>query len=205
MSVNKLACIALLCALIAHEAQAAPILSVTPIGLNGSNNREWLVEISPDAALFTDPADFPDRGLGGSIAVELAFAIDDTDLLGVDVNTVAWDFANPGFNPFTGTITDGLWLDLIGDRTFGAFGSIFFTSADPMRLFAIETLGGGDTTIRYGTAASGDVNKGNIIAQGGQIFRYSGSATVPEPATALLAAMGVVVLATPLIRWRRIA
>jgi hypothetical protein len=194
MSVNKLACIALLCALTAHEAQAAPVLSVTPLGLNGSSNRDWAVDIAPDPAF-----------LPGSMAVELAFAIDDTELLGVDVNTLAWDHENPGSNPFTGTVTDGLWLDLIGDRTFGAFGSVVFNAPGPVRLFTIETLGGGDTTIRYGTAASGDANKGNIIAQFGEIFRYSGSATVPEPATTALVAMAVVALANPMIRRRRIA
>lgn len=182
MSVKSLASIALLCALIAQSSQAAPILSVFPLGLNGSNNREWAVNITPDPAL-----------LPGSLAVELAFAIDDTELLDVDVNTAAWDFENPGNNPFTGTVTDGLWLDLIGDRTFGAFGSIVFAAPGPVRLFTIETLGGGDTSVRYGEAASGVPTKGDIIAQGGQNFiNYTGTVSVPEPASiALLAFAGL--------------
>ncbi len=185
MSVKSLACFALLCALVVHVAQAQPTLSVYPIGLNGSNNREWAVDVAPDASL-------------GSMAVELAFAIDDTDLLGVDVNTVAWDHDNPGNNPFTGTVTDGLWLDLIGDRTFRAFGSVVFSSTDPVRLFMIETLGGGNTTLRYGTAASGSATLGNIIAQSGNTNYYTGSVTaVPEPATMALAALA---LAIPLMR-----
>ncbi|MEX2093711.1 MAG: hypothetical protein WD971_13590 [Pirellulales bacterium] len=185
MSVKRMACFALLCALVAHTSQAAPILSVSPLGLNGSNNREWAVDITPDPGL-----------LPGSMAVELAFAIDQTELLGVDVNTLAWDTENPGNNPFTGTVTDGLWLDLIGDRTFGAFGSVIFAAPGPVRLFTIETLGGGATIVRYGEAASGIPTKGDIIAQGGQSFtNYTGSVGVPEPTSAMLSALAFLGLA----------
>lgn len=182
MSVKKLACIALLCALVAQSSQAAPILSVSPLGLNGSNNREWAVDVTPDASL-----------LPGSMAVELAFAIDSTQLLGVDVNTAIWDTETPGNNPFTGTVTDGLWLDLIGDRTFGAFGSLVITTPGPQRLFTIETQGAGMTSVRYGEAASGVPTKGDIIAQGGQNFiNYTGTVSVPEPTSiALLAVAGL--------------
>lgn len=185
MSVKSLACIALLCALIAQSSQAAPTLSVFPLGLNGSNNREWAVDVTPDSAL-----------LPGSMAVELAFAVDSTELLGVDVNTVIWDTANPGNNPFTGTVTNGLWLDLIGDRTFGAFGSIVLTTPGPQRLFTIETLGSGLTSVRYGEAASGVPTKGDIIAQGGQNFvNYTGTVSVPEPTSAVLLALAALVFA----------
>ena len=144
--------LALCMALCAGPCFAAPSLSVYPIGLNGSDNREWAVDVARDPML---PAT--------ALAVELAFAIDDTDLLGVDVNTAVWDFELIGANPFTGTDTVGLWLDLIGDRTFGVFVSMILTSTDPVRLFTIETAGDDLMTIRYGTAASGDPNKGNII------------------------------------------
>ena len=197
MKISNLAFTLVACGLLACTTDAAPILSVTPSGLNAGGNREWLVEVTPDASLFHDPpGDNPDRGLGGSIAVELAFAIDHTDLLGVDVNTVAWENETVGNNPFTGTVTDGLWLDLIGDRTFGAFGSIFFTSDDPMRLFTIETAGAGLSAIRYGVAASGHPVNGTRIAQFGTNFDgYTGSVTVPEPASVLLAGLGVAMMA----------
>ncbi len=155
---------------------------------------KWLVEVAPDASLFSNN---PPNGVGGSMAVELAFAIDDAELMGVDVNTAAWDFENPGNNPFTGTVTDGLWLDLIGDRTFGAFGSVFFTSSDPVRLFTIETSTDVPASIRYGVAASGHPVNGARIAQAGQNFDgYTGVATVPEPATAILAALAALACAS---------
>jgi hypothetical protein len=173
--------VALLCALVAQVAQAAPDLQVFPLGLNGSNNREWAVDIALDP-------------IGGptSVAVELAFAIDHTDLVGVAVNTAIWEAENPGNNPFTGTVTNGLWLDLIGDRTFGAFGSAIIATFDPTRLFTIETLGSGLTTVRYGVAASGS-DLGSIIATVDVYSGYTGSVTVPEPASGLSAIAGCAV------------
>jgi hypothetical protein len=136
--------------------------------------------------------------------VELAFAVDDADLLGVDVNTVAWDMANPGNNPLTGTVTDGLWLDLIGDRTFGAFGSIVFSSIDPVELFTIRTSADFPQTIRYGSAASGSPTLGARIAQHGTNFDgYTGSVTaVPEPASIALAVAGLCAIGIAAVRRR---
>ncbi len=192
MSGKNLAVFVLCCALFVQAAQAAPTLSVTPTGDNGAGDRAWLVEVTPDPALVP-----------GSIAVELAFAVDDTDLLDVDVNTVAWDYANPGLNPFTGTVTFGLWLDSIGDRMFGAYGSINFSTADPVELFTIDTAGLGLTTMRYGEAASGDPSLGTIIAQGGQSFTgYTGSITVPEPASIALTVFGLLTIGLAAARWR---
>jgi hypothetical protein len=191
---QRLICFALASALAAHVAQAAPTLSVYPLGLNGSNNMEWAVDVTRDTGF-----------LPTSLAVELAFAVDDSDLLGVDVNTAVWDHENAGLNPFTNSVTDGLWLDLIGDRTFGAFGSVFITSIDPQRLFTIETAGGGETTLRYGTAASGNPQRGNIIADPNGLHRYSGSVTVPEPASIAIVACALALVGTCQVRNRRAA
>jgi len=175
MSRRSLACLALYCALAAQVSFAAPILTVTP-GPQSGGSRPWYVDITPEPSL-----------LPGSMAVELAFAVDIAELLDVDVNTAAWDLENPGNNPFTGTVTDGLWLDLIGDRTFGAFGSVIFNAPVPVRLFTIETSAELNAAVRYGTAASGSATLGTVIAQGGQNFTgYTGTAVVPEPATATL-------------------
>lgn len=188
-------CTALFCflGLFVPAARSAPILTVAPLGLNASNNRDWAVDITPDPNL-----------LPSSLAVELAFAVDQSELLDVDVNTAVWDTETIGFNPFTNDLTEGLWLDLIGDRTFGAFGSIVLASADPVRLFTIETQGSGLTTIRYGMAASGS-NLGSIIAQGEEQFEdYTGSVTVPEPATFALAIVVLCAGSSPRARRHRL-
>src|SRR5262245_19186202 len=87
MSLRTQALVAVLCALAAHVVQAAPALSVVPLGPNpGNGTRDWLVKVAADPALFSDPPDNPDRGLGGSMALEMAFSVDDpVDLLNVVV------------------------------------------------------------------------------------------------------------------------
>jgi hypothetical protein len=201
MTVKQLWSISLLCALFAHVVQAQPVLSVVP-SVSGSNI-DWHVLIAPDPDLFsnTGPSGVPPNTTGGSMAVELAFAIDDAELLGVDVNTAAWESESFGSNPFTGTFTEGLWLDLIGDRTFGAFGSIFFTSGDPVEIFNIMT-DGIPATLRYGEAASGSFGLGDIIAQASEAYHYTGSLTVPEPSAILLGVVGLVVASLGLTRGR---
>jgi hypothetical protein len=195
MSLKQLLGISLLGAIVAQTAQAQPVLSVSPI-VSGSNI-DWHVLIAPDPSLFV--VNMPP---GGSIAVELAFAIDDAELLSVDVNTAAWDFETTAVNPFTGMLTEGLWIDTIGDRTFGAFGSIFFTSGDPVELFNIMTAGI-PATLRWGVAASGDNALGARIAQAGINFDgYTGSLTVPEPSAILLGVVGLVAVSLRLIRRR---
>ena len=182
MKTNILAMNATVGALVASVADAAPSISVTPLGPTPGGNRLWNFQIVPDPDL-------------GPLAVELAFAIDETDLVDVDVNTAVWDTANPGNNPFTGTVTDGLWVDLIGDRTFGAFGSFDITTPGTLDLFLIETAGLGLTTLRYGVAASGHPSHGARIAQivdgvAQNFDGHTGTITVPEPAALVLLAFG---------------
>ena len=100
MSLKNLLIAASLCALVAHASQAGTILTVAPLGLNGSNNREWAVNIAQDV-------------VPGSLAAELAFAIDGANLLDVVVgNAAIWDTPLPANNPFTGTPTEGIYIDL---------------------------------------------------------------------------------------------
>jgi hypothetical protein len=187
MSIKQLACIALLCMLVTHSSQAAPTMSVTPIGFNGGN-REWFVNIAPDPALF---ANNPPNGFGGSLAVELAFSIDDpVDLLSVVVaDPVRWPYANPGNNPFTGGVTFGTYVNLATDNSFAAYGSTYFTSATPSHFLKITTAGAGLTTIRWLGAYGGN----GRIAQAGQNFDlYRGFVTaLPEPASCALMIVGL--------------
>jgi len=182
MSLKNLLIAASLCALVAHASQAAPILTVAPLGLNGSNNREWAVNIAPDV-------------VPGSLAAELAFAIDGANLLDVVVgNAAIWDTPLPANNPFTGTPTEGIYIDLVNDRSFSAYGSAIVTSTVPTQFLKITTAGAGLTTIRYGTAASGSATLGARIARGGMTFNgYTGSVTaVPEPASAMILLAGTI-------------
>lgn len=191
MSVKNLACIALLCALVAQSSQAAPTMSVVPIGIN-AGNREWLVSIAPDASLFSD---HPPNGVGGSLAVELAFTIDDpTELLSVVIaDPISWPNANPGVSPWGGIFCCGTQLDLINDRAFTAYGSTYFTSGAPSQFLKITTAGTGPTTVNW----LGAYNGFGRIAQAGQNFDlYKGSVSVvPEPASIVMLAIAGLALA----------
>ena len=179
-------------ALVPVTAQAAPILDVTLVGSNVNGNLEWTVEITPDGAL-----------LPGSVAVELAFEVQDSTIVNVDVNEPEWFFDNPGNNPFTNTATTGLWTD--GSQLFfTSYGSTnIFNDTTPVTLLTLETLGVAPTTVLYGDAATGGGDKGDLIGQGGLSFHdYNGSVVgiIPEPAACLL---GMLALAGTVVAGRR--
>jgi hypothetical protein len=181
MSAKYLATIALLCALVAQSSQAAPTMSVVHTGLN-AGNREWLVSITPDATLFDDN---PPNGFGGSVAVELAFTIDDpTELLSVVIaDPISWPNANPGNSPWGGFCC-GTQLDLVNDRAFTAYGSAYFTTGTPKQFIKITTAGSGPSTLNW----LGAYNGFGRMAQAGQNFDlYKGTVSVvPEPASIVM-------------------
>jgi hypothetical protein len=195
MRCNIMVSTLVLLSFVAQLSHSAPSVVVTPLGSTPSGNRLWNFQVVPDF-LLAPPSGTP-------LAVELAFAIDHTDLVDVDVNVAVWDNANPGNNPFTNTVTNGLWVDLIGDRTFGAFGSINITEPGPVDLFLIETDDFGLTTLRYGVAASGDPVRGARIAQlditspffSRNFDGHTGTVTVPEPTCLIMSAVGVAAVA----------
>jgi hypothetical protein len=168
---------AMLVVVMVATAAAVPTLSVTDIGLNGSGNREWRVDVAPDPSLFTTTVE----GFGGSLAVELAFSVTGSDLLGASFNTIDWPNNNPGNNPYTGSVTLGAVLDLAGDTLFASLGSEFFTSGSPSEVFTLETVETGFTTVSWGGHAF-DGYTGSRIAQAGANFDgYQGSLQESPP------------------------
>jgi len=164
---SKFTLAATLVAAVASAAHANPELFVTYEGINGDNH-EWLVAVAPDPAFFVETT----SGFGSSLAVELAFAVEGSTIAAGSVveNNVDWPADNPGNNPFTDSVTEGLWLSDALDKAFGAFGGNVFLSGDPVPLFGFQTVGTDLTTVHYGVAASGHPTKGSIIGQAGQNF-----------------------------------
>lgn len=160
---------------------AAPSLSVTSLGINGGN-REWRVSITPDASLFTvKPA-----GLGGSVAAEIGFNVigAGTSFVSGTKNAVAWPFNNPGNNPFTGTVTNGIVVN--GSTLFASLGSEFFTSGAPVVFLTLVTQGSGPTIVTWGghtlLPSTPQQYSGGRLAQGGQNFNsILGSITSGSP------------------------
>jgi hypothetical protein len=160
------------CATVATSAVAQrPNLGVAELGINAAGNREWLVAVTPSASVPPTP-----------LAVELAFSLTGSQFVNIDVNEAVWVSPNPGNNPFTGTVTTGLWLGPLGSSAFGAFGSTIVQNGQMVELFRMETLGLGATTLNWGELGSPDPAKGDIIATIDGNFRdFSGSRTAVEP------------------------
>jgi hypothetical protein len=117
-----------------HSSFAAPLLSVSDLGISGLN-RFWLVEVAPDPLLFAGGSE----GFGGSLTVELAFEVTDGNVIGASRNATDWPADNPGHNPFTASVTFGVVVDFAGDTVFAALGSEFFTTGAPVEVLTIET------------------------------------------------------------------
>lgn len=169
-----------LCLAIPSVVIAAPTLTVTSQGANGGGNLEWLVEVTPDPTLFS----LTDLGLGSSLAVELAFEVSNTDLLSVSVNATDWPLDTAGENPFTGTVTTGVNLDLAGDTLYASLLSDFFTAGNPVEVLTLETSGSGCTSVAWGGhtifGGTADEYETSLIAQNGQNFTgYQGTAGEP--------------------------
>ncbi|MEM7313624.1 MAG: PEP-CTERM sorting domain-containing protein [Planctomycetota bacterium] len=125
---------------------ADPVLTVSDLGLNASLNREWLIQITPDANLFTNTV----NGVGGSVAVELGLEVTGSDLLTATVNAANFPFETAGNDPFTSGVSIGTNLSLANDTLFAAYGSDFFTTGDPVDFMTLETAGSGTTTVSWG-------------------------------------------------------
>lgn len=161
--------------LVASSAFAQPTLTVTDNGVNGNSNREFLVQVAPDASLL--PA------AGGSLALELGFNLSPGTLVSATPNSTLWPFLNPGNNPFTSGITFGVTADTSANTVFAALGSDLFTSGAPVDVMTIEAVNSGTITLNWGshTLLGGTANQftGSRVAQDGVNFDgYMGSVTV---------------------------
>lgn len=164
-----------------RSSSAAPTLTVSNIGPNLGGNLEWLIEVAPDPALFT----LTDLGLGGSLAIELAFEVANSDLLSVSVNNADWPLNISGNNPFTSGVSSGVSTDFVSDTVFAALLSDFFVAGNDVTVLTIETSGVDCTGLTWGghTVLGGTVDEyeSSLIAQAGQNFTgYTGSLAEPH-------------------------
>ncbi len=156
------------------NAWAQPSLIVSDQGANGAGNREWLVQVVPNAA-----------PIPGAVSVELAFEVSTGSLVGATYDATPWEFLNPGNNPFTGGVTLGLQTETGAGTVFFSAGGGPFTTTAPINTLTIETLGMGQTTLDWGgqTLLTGQPFEyvGSRISQGGVNFDgIMGSLTAGE-------------------------
>jgi len=173
---------AIACLMPVGLSSAAPTLTVSPPVTNlVSGNLEWPVLVTPDAALFT----MPDLVLGGSVAIELALEVHGSDLLSASVSLADWPIETAGNNPFTGTATTGVSLDLVNDTVFVSVLSNFLTSGTPVQVLTLETAGTDCTTVSWGGhTVLGDTPseyQSSLLAQAGMNFTgIAGTLTEPD-------------------------
>ncbi|MGI9428028.1 MAG: PEP-CTERM sorting domain-containing protein [Bythopirellula sp.] len=209
MSWNKLACAVMLCALVATTAVADPTAGVS--GVVNGGNIDWTVTFSPDATLFSDN---PPNGVGGSLAVEFSFEVDDGSL---QAGTIAVDgdfmetisgtvISNPGDDPYTGGISIGP-QDYTGvasqlgqagnyDAIFAPLGSTYFTTGGAKDALTFTTTGTSNT-VTFGGIIAQDDTLFNIatdsVSVGGQMTLFDANVDltvnnddIPDFVTALL-------------------
>jgi hypothetical protein len=161
MSCKSLTCLTVFCALVASQALAVPTIDVS--GTPSGGNVNWTVSFTPDATLLN-------AGLG-TLATELMLETTN-DLVGGVTIDPNWSetingtpIVNPGDNPYTGAITEGVTThpnvasELPGggadvNAIFAALGSTKFTTNGAKLALSFTTMG-----------STGTVNWGGILAQ----------------------------------------
>jgi hypothetical protein len=191
MSWTKSICYFAFCALLAAPAMAAPTLSVTRSpGVSATGGIQWTVGVTPDTAMFSDPADAPDRGLGGATGIDVGFTLTGRDAATAVKNATNFDTDTPGNSTFGDETADGEG-DFVGvqigsnaSNVYAGLGSVFFTSGGVKNALTIGTTpintANLTSTIAWGGAynATGDAGTTHgIIAQDGAHFGVSGSSS----------------------------
>ena len=125
----------------ALSAMTAPALAVPSISLSETGGTATLTVTATDT---------------GSLAAEILLdATGGLMLTGASIADAEWDTANPGNNPLTGGVTDGLYLDeLASGDIFVSYGSAVVPAGD-YDLLTITTSGSGNLAASGLVAALG--------------------------------------------------
>ena len=161
MSWKSLAYVAMSVVFFGSAAMAQPSLSVSDGGLNGSN-RLFVVQATP----ATD---------GNSLAMEVGFSVAGANIVSA-TQTSDWEddgiapVGNPGNNPFTSGVTNGIVVEANNTDVFAALGSSGL-SAPHGDTLTIEIDGG----IGLVTVSGSYGGNGRIAEAGVNHDTYSGS------------------------------
>jgi hypothetical protein len=146
--------------LLATQLAAAPpayaiTLNIVNGGVSGTNQL-WEITLSPQVA--------------AAVAVEIGIEFSGGSILSVVPNAVLFDDLNPGQNPFTGTITEGVSIhDFQGtaDAAFMALGGLL-PSLDEVLVATVTTNGPG--VLQLGNQDHNGFFVGAVVAQQGVSF-----------------------------------
>ena len=114
MSWKNIVIAGLLCVL-ASPALAVPTVSAKLLGLDTAGNWVWEVSVDPDDTLFADQPDNPDRGTGGSVAIEVGVEATGRGVVSAANNVTNFPMAGnpPSYN--VGNAPAGWGTDIDGD------------------------------------------------------------------------------------------
>jgi hypothetical protein len=117
------------------NAALAASFSISDGGTSGTNQL-WNISLVPNSA--------------ASAAVEMGIKFQGGSILSVLNNAAVFDRMNPGQNPFTGTITDGISIHSVmgtDDAAFASLGSVPLPSLAAVLVATVETNAAGTLTL----------------------------------------------------------
>ncbi|WP_425399723.1 PEP-CTERM sorting domain-containing protein [Aeoliella sp.] len=173
--------------------------TASAIGIRDGEFINWTVYFTPDESGFYDPPDDnPDRGVGGSLAVNFSYEMPAGSLIPSSVMLLAPfdefdDF--PGDDPYQGDFVEGIqtYQSTTAKMTAGLVDAIFLPAGSEFLTEAVPA-----PAMKFTTTADGDMlTFGGLVAQ--EIPGTSGEfmlapqtvGAVPEPGTALILGLAV--------------
>jgi hypothetical protein len=170
MSWKSIVITGLLC-VVASPALAAPALGTKLLGLDTAGNWVWQVNVTPDAALFSDN---PPNGVGGSVALEVGVTASNRNLISAGANTTNFPSANPGVADAAWTFHTaadlGVEANVATNQVFAALGSTYFTTAGAKEAFRIHTQRPTNVATTTTLTLSGGYTGNGRLAQAGTNF-----------------------------------
>lgn len=192
MSWKSIVTAGLLC-VVASPVLAVPTMSVDLVRsaglpvLDANGNWQWVVSVSPDAALFQNSGatGTPPNTVGGSVGAELGFtaATANGNLVSVTKNATNFPNDNPGTPIGAGfpvnTNTTATGVQILGNNASVNLGSTFFTAGTAQQVAIITTKGPSSsgslsTNLSWSGAYAG---KGRLAQNGVNTDTFSGSLT----------------------------
>ena len=177
-------------ALSPSQPAGGPTLSVTSLPPSPNGNLRWSVNITPDAALFSN---MPGQGVGGSVAAEIGIEVLGTSLVSASKNATNFDFDNPGDSPFAFGDPPAVGVTILGNQVFAALGSDPFATSSAKQMLIIETAGSAKTKIMWSGVYGPNGDRGRTAQAGLNFDVLPGMVmSVPEPASLVLICIGFV-------------
>lgn len=166
MSWKSIVTAGLLC-FVASPALAVPTASAKVLGLDVNGNWVWQVNVTPDAALFTNTGanGTPPNTIGGSVALETGIVASNRNLVSIGKN--ATNFPNDDPGTAIAGFPAGPGVGMTGNNAVAFLGSNLFTAGTAQEAVRLHTAGPTSTALTTTITFSGAYTGKGRLAQGG--------------------------------------